>query len=36
MKLYGIIGNPVSHSLSPALHNKWFKAYNIDAHYQYM
>jgi shikimate dehydrogenase len=32
-KLYAIIGNPVSHSLSPVLHNYWFKKYNIDANY---
>ena len=32
-KLYAIIGNPVSHSLSPILHNYWFKKYNIEANY---
>ena len=32
-KLYSIIGNPVSHSLSPTLHNYWFKKYNINAEY---
>ncbi len=32
-KKYGIIGNPLSHSLSPFLHNYWFKKYNIDAEY---
>ena len=32
-KLYAIIGNPVSHSISPVLHNYWFKKYNIDANY---
>ena len=32
-KLYAIIGNPISHSLSPVLHNYWFKKYNIDANY---
>ena len=32
-KSYGIIGNPVEHSLSPLLHNYWFKKYDIDAIY---
>ena len=30
-KKYGIIGKPLSHSLSPVLHNFWFKKYNIKA-----
>ena len=32
-KNFGIIGNPIKHSLSPFLHNYWFKKYNIDANY---
>ena len=32
--IFGIIGNPVSHSLSPILHNYWFKKYNISAEYK--
>jgi shikimate dehydrogenase len=32
-KLYAIIGKPISHSLSPVLHNYWFKKYNIEANY---
>ena len=32
-KQFAIIGNPISHSLSPILHNYWFKKYNIDANY---
>ncbi len=32
-KLFGIIGNPISHSLSPVLHNYWFRKYGIDAEY---
>ena len=32
-KLFGIIGSPISHSLSPILHNYWFEKYNIDANY---
>ena len=32
-KTFAIIGNPISHSLSPILHNYWFKKYNIDAEY---
>ena len=33
-KKFGIIGNPIKHSLSPILHNYWFKKYNIDADYE--
>ena len=33
MKKFGIIGSPIKHSLSPVLHNYWFKKYEIDAHY---
>ena len=32
-KTYAIIGNPISHSLSPVLHNYWFKKYDIKANY---
>ena len=32
-KQFAIIGNPISHSLSPTLHNYWFKKYKIDASY---
>ena len=32
-KKFGIIGNPIIHSLSPVLHEYWFKKYNIDADY---
>ena len=32
-KKYGIIGKPLSHSLSPLLHNFWFKKHNIKATY---
>tara|TARA_Y100000816_G_scaffold171342_1_gene123036 strand:- start:2225 stop:3055 length:831 start_codon:yes stop_codon:yes gene_type:complete len=31
---FGIIGNPVSHSLSPVMHNYWFKKYKINAEYE--
>jgi shikimate dehydrogenase len=30
---FKIIGNPISHSLSPTIHNYWFKKYNIKAEY---
>ena len=30
---FGIIGKPLSHSLSPILHNFWFKKYKIPAKY---
>ena len=33
-KKFGIIGKPIKHSLSPVLHNYWFKKYNIDADYE--
>ena len=32
-KKFGIIGNPIKHSLSPVLHNYWFKKYSINADY---
>ena len=32
-KNFGIIGNPIQHSLSPVLHNYWFRKYKIDANY---
>ncbi len=32
-KKFGIIGNPIKHSLSPFLHEYWFKKYKINAEY---
>ena len=32
-KNFGIIGNPIKHSLSPLLHNYWFDKYKLDATY---
>ncbi|HXX34141.1 MAG TPA: shikimate dehydrogenase, partial [Thermodesulfobacteriota bacterium] len=32
-ELYGIIGNPVRHSLSPAIHNRAFKQLDWNAVY---
>lgn len=32
--IYGLIGHPVAHSLSPAMHNAAFAALKIDAEYQ--
>jgi shikimate dehydrogenase len=32
-KKFGIIGKPLSHSLSPELHNYWFKKYKVPANY---
>ncbi len=29
-KLFGIFGNPVSHSLSPVMHNNWFEKYKLN------
>ena len=34
MKRHLIIGNPISHSMSPKLHNYWFRQNNIDAIYE--
>ena len=34
MKRYLVIGNPIEHSLSPRLHNYWFKENNIEAIYE--
>ena len=34
MKKYLVIGNPITHSLSPKLHNHWIKENNIDAVYE--
>ena len=31
--MFGIIGHPIKHSLSPLLHNYWFEKYKIDASY---
>tara|TARA_B100001059_G_C17734635_1_gene528146 strand:- start:411 stop:1202 length:792 start_codon:yes stop_codon:yes gene_type:complete len=33
MKKYLVIGDPIEHSLSPLLHNYWFKKNNIKAEY---
>lgn len=33
-KKFGIIGNPVAHSLSPLMHNAAFKFYNCDYEYE--
>jgi 3-dehydroquinate dehydratase/shikimate dehydrogenase len=32
-KVYGVVGSPVAHSVSPAMHNAAFRAANIDAVY---
>ena len=34
MKKFFVIGNPISHSLSPELHNFWIKKNNIEAVYE--
>lgn len=33
-KLYGIIGDPVGHSMSPLIHNYFFQKYEINAEYR--
>ncbi|MSR44208.1 MAG: type I 3-dehydroquinate dehydratase [Phycisphaerales bacterium] len=30
-KVYGVIGHPIAHSRSPAIHNAWFREAQIDA-----
>jgi shikimate dehydrogenase len=32
-KLYGVVGDPVAHSLSPLIHNRWMREAGIDAVY---
>jgi shikimate dehydrogenase len=32
-KLFGVIGDPIAHSMSPAMHNDLFEHYGIDAVY---
>lgn len=32
-KVYGVIGNPISHSMSPAMLNDTFEQYKLDARY---
>lgn len=32
-KLYGVIGDPIAHSMSPAMHNDAFQRYELDATY---
>ena len=34
MKKFCVIGNPIDHSLSPKLHNFWFKKNRIEATYE--
>ena len=33
MKNYLVIGNPIEHSISPKIHNYWFKENKIKANY---
>lgn len=32
--LTGIVGHPVAHSLSPAIHNQWYQQAKLDYHYE--
>jgi len=31
--LYAVVGDPISHSLSPLIHNRWIREAGLDAHY---
>ena len=31
-KLYGVIGDPIAHSMSPAMHNDSFQKYEIKCY----
>ncbi|MCA1031830.1 shikimate dehydrogenase [Bacillus timonensis] len=33
MKIFGVIGDPIEHSMSPAMHNDLFQYYQVDAIY---
>ena len=35
-QLYGVIGDPIAHSLSPLIHNAWLREHGIDATYEAM
>jgi len=35
-RLYGVIGDPIAHSLSPLIHNQWMRDNDIDAVYKAM
>jgi len=32
-KLYGVVGDPIAHSLSPLIHNRWIREAGLDAVY---
>src|SRR5688572_12117051 len=32
-RLYAVVGDPISHSLSPLIHNRWMREAGLDAHY---
>ncbi len=32
-KVYGVVGDPVAHSLSPLIHNQWMRELSVDAVY---
>ena len=34
MNIYGVVGWPIKHSLSPAMHNAAFKTLGVDAEYE--
>ena len=34
MKKFYVIGNPIDHSMSPTVHNYWFKKNSINAVYE--
>ena len=34
MKKYLVLGNPIDHSISPKIHNYWFRQNKIFANYE--
>ncbi len=32
--LYGVVGDPIAHSLSPLIHNGWIETHGLDARYE--
>lgn len=35
-RMFGVIGNPIEHSMSPTIHNNWINQYKLRAFYTYL